>query len=126
VNRATRLLTTAAIAAPLALMAIPAQAAPSPNGHLLDIVSVSTTSVVVRTSCNPDPNPGTGTEFITASFPDLGLFGGSTQLQCDSTRQTVVIPLTAAPAAGTRAYTYVSISGDSGEINDWGTFRVRR
>lgn len=107
-------------------VATPAQAAPSPNGHLLDIVSVSTTSVVVRTSCNPDPNPGTGTEFITASFPDLGLFGGTAQLSCNSHRQTVVIPLTNAPAAGTRAYTYVSISGDSGEINDWGTFRVRR
>jgi hypothetical protein len=105
---------------------LPAQAAPSPNNHLLDIVKVSSTAVTVKTSCNPDPNPGTGTEFISASFPELGQFGGSTQLQCNGRKQTVVIPLTAAPPVGTRVYTYVSISGDSGEINAWGTFRVQR
>jgi len=121
-----RALAAAALAVPLTLTTVSAQAAPSPNNHLLDIVRVTTTSVTVKTSCNPDPNPGTGTEFISASFPDLGQFGGSTELQCNGRKQTVVIPLTSSPPAGTRAYTYVSISGDTGEINAWGTFRVQR
>jgi hypothetical protein len=121
-----RVLTAAALAVPLTLTAVSAQAAPSPNNHLLDIVKVTSTSVTAKTSCNPDPNPGTGMEFITVSFPDLGTFGGTAQLQCNSRKQTVIIPLTAGPAVGTRVFTYVSISGDSGEINAWGTFRVQR
>lgn len=112
----------------LALTGLPftAQAVPSPNNHLLDIQRVTTSSVRVVTSCRPDPNPGTGSENLIVSFPELGEFGGLSLIHCNGKRQTVTVPLQVTLVPNTRAYTYVTVSGDSGEINAWGTFTVHK
>jgi hypothetical protein len=51
---------------------------------------------------------------------------GFVPITCDSTKQIVVIPLDSPLPVGTRVNTTVTVSGDGGEINDFGVFRVQR
>jgi hypothetical protein len=95
-----------------------AGAIPSPNGHLLDITRATTSSVIIKTSCRPDPPE---TAFVTT---DTGTFLGSTPITCTGQRQTIVIPLSIPLTAGDKINLTATVSGDSGEINDFATVVV--
>lgn len=113
-----------ATAAPLAPAA---QAAPSPNNHLLTIKSVHQSYLTVVTRCSPDPNPSTGKQHLSAYTPDQSL--GFEQITCDGTRQRILVPYTSSGNRldrGDRVQVYATISGDSGEINAWRTVKVKR
>lgn len=116
-------LIAAALTLPLAAGAAPAQAAPSPNNNMLDITRVTTTSVTIDTSCPSDP-PQNVIVYEEAPTPR---FLGMASITCTGARQRVTVAFSSATlAARTRVDLYVTVSGDSGEINEWGTFVVHR
>lgn len=94
------------------------------DNPFLAIKQVSTTSVTLSTTCRSDPPQN-----IIIGFPnddDVSAFGFQA-ITCNGKKQTVVVPLSGAPLqVGRDIFTSVTISGDSGEYNDWGTYRVKR
>jgi hypothetical protein len=109
------------VAAAATALAVPALAAPSDHldNQFMDIVSLEQGSVTLTTTCPSDPPQSA---YVT--FPGTTIPSASKDVTCDGNTQTIVLSFDACLAEGTEVFVKATISGDSGEINDEGTYVV--
>lgn len=109
------------VAAAATVLAVPALAAPSDHldNPLMDIVSLDKGSATLTTTCPSDPPQSA---YVT--FPGTTIPSGAKDITCDGNVQTIVVSFDSCLAEGTKVFVKATISGDSGEINDEGTYVV--